>query len=214
MKKQNLPGTDVSCETFFKELANCFDGTGLKIDKDRGLEMYRFWKLLLKWNSVHNLTAITDTGKAIYNHFADSLLPLLIPELIKPGQKVLDFGTGGGFPGIPLSIMVPEAEFFLLDKARKKISFLEFAAAELSLNNIHPVCSDIADNNKKYDLVLSRAVRIDHAIFANIKKHVFLGGFFVCYLSGFQKPLFEEKVFLEKNFNFFDTDRKIILYRF
>lgn len=90
-------------------------------------------ELLLKWNKTYNLTAITDLKEIQIKHFEDSLSPL---PFLKSCERILDIGTGGGFPGIPLKIERPELEVILLDSQRKKISFCEEVIRQLGLKKI------------------------------------------------------------------------------
>jgi 16S rRNA (guanine527-N7)-methyltransferase len=213
MKKQKTT-PDVSCETFSKILKEVFSGTGVTINQEQCDKMYRFWEMLLRWNSVHNLTSVTDTRTAIFTHFADSLLPLLVTDLFERRGRILDFGTGGGFPGIPLAIMSPNPEFFLLDKMHKKISFLQIASAELCLNNVFPVCSDIKTIEGRYAAVLSRAVNINEDLFAAIKTKIERNGCFISFLSGSQEPLEIKEYYSEHKFDFLPVSGKIVIYRF
>lgn len=116
-------------------------------------------KLLLKWNKTYNLTAITQPEEIRVKHFEDSLVPL--PFLPAKG-RILDIGTGAGFPGIPIKIERPQLDVILLDSQRKKISFCEAAIRELALEKIS-ACRGRAEDPKiisalgKFDVVISRA---------------------------------------------------------
>ncbi len=89
--------------------------------------------LLLKWSRKTNITAITDPLDVAVKHFLDSLIP---GSLISPEATMLDIGSGAGFPGIPLKIMIPLLQVTLIDASRKKISFLKHAIRTLNLENI------------------------------------------------------------------------------
>jgi 16S rRNA (guanine527-N7)-methyltransferase len=120
----------------------------------------RYSSLLLDWNSRVNLTAIKEPAEIAQKHFADSLLPI---QKIPQGAKVIDVGTGAGFPGIPLKIMRPDIKLTLLDSLAKRVRFLEAVCAELELEAIciHARAEDAAhlpELRAAYDLALARAV--------------------------------------------------------
>lgn len=88
---------------------------------------------LIKWNKVTNLTAITEPREVAIKHFIDSLAAL---KMVSPGMTVLDIGSGGGFPGIPLKIAMPELSVTLVDAARKRVNFLKHVIRTLKLTKI------------------------------------------------------------------------------
>lgn len=115
---------------------------------------------LVKWNAVTNLTAITQPEDIARNHFLDSLAPA---GLVAPGSHLLDVGSGGGFPGLPLHIFVPGLHTTLLDAARKKVSFLRHVARKLDLKDIEAVHARLEGlahqpgRARHYDVIVSRA---------------------------------------------------------
>ncbi len=122
--------------------------------------------LLTKWNKVYNLTSVRDTGEMITRHLFDSLA--ILPFL--NGQSLLDVGSGGGLPGIPVAICRPELTVVLLDSNSKKTRFLQQAKAELSLDNVTVVHARVEQAEiAKFELVTARA-------FSTIDKIVDLAG--------------------------------------
>ena len=122
-------------------------------------DLLRFSALLLEKNKVMNLTAVTDPREVVTRHFLDCAA--LAPQL-QPGGRVLDVGTGAGFPGLPLAVLCPQTEFTLLDAQRKRIDFLSDVIAALGLSNctaVHARAEDFAkDNRAAFDCAVSRAV--------------------------------------------------------
>jgi 16S rRNA (guanine527-N7)-methyltransferase len=114
---------------------------------------------LLNWNSVTNLTAITRPDEVALNHFADSLA---CARLVPPKAAVLDVGSGGGFPGLPLHVVLPDLKTRLVDASRKKVSFLRHVIRVLDLKGIEACHSRIEDLGARgggpgYQVIVSRA---------------------------------------------------------
>lgn len=145
-------------ERLLTEYSNTID---IKISKKEIDLLYRYMNLLLDWNNKINLTAITKEEDIILKHFIDSIS---INEYLKEKNKIMDIGTGAGFPGIPLKIINPNMEFILVDSLNKRINFLEEVAKELCLEKIQLIHSRVeylAKNmnyREKADVVVSRAV--------------------------------------------------------
>ncbi len=116
-----------------------------------------FIRIFSEWNDKINLISRKDIVNIEEKHILHSLG---IAKFIKfkPGTTVADAGTGGGFPGIPLAIIYPEVEFWLVDSINKKINAVKDIAAKLDLKNVNPLCSRIENVNKKFDFIVSRAV--------------------------------------------------------
>lgn len=115
-------------------------------------------RLLLEWNAKMNLTAITEPREILLKHFADCA-----PMTRYVGNRVLDVGTGAGFPGIPIKILRSDLHLHLLDSLNKRIAFLQALTAELGLDRVaflHARAEDAARTNlrERFDTVVSRAV--------------------------------------------------------
>jgi 16S rRNA (guanine527-N7)-methyltransferase len=109
------------------------------------------------WNDKINVISRKDIDNLFERHVLHSLAIILAVPL-PSGCKVLDAGTGGGFPGIPLAIVCPEIEFCLVDSTAKKLKVVEAVTAELGLENVRAVHSRLEDLSGKYDFVVGRAV--------------------------------------------------------
>ncbi len=108
-----------------------------------------------KWNKAYNLTSVRDPEQMMVKHILDSIV--VAPFI--DGKRIIDVGTGPGLPGIPLSVMLPDSSFTLLDSLGKRVRFMKQCAFELGLNNVTPVHSRVEDHkpDQPYDIVLSRA---------------------------------------------------------
>lgn len=117
--------------------------------------LIQYLTLLQKWNKVYNLTAIRDPKEMLIKHLLDSLA--VVPYMT--GQRIIDVGTGGGLPGIPLAICFPDKTVDLLDSNSKKTRFLIQAKAELGLVNTQVIHDRVENYQPKlgYDAVISRA---------------------------------------------------------
>ncbi|MBR3425630.1 MAG: 16S rRNA (guanine(527)-N(7))-methyltransferase RsmG, partial [Neisseriaceae bacterium] len=112
--------------------------------------------LLEKWNVAYNLTAVRDVSQMVSVHLLDSLS--ILPFVSTQAHSVLDVGSGGGLPGVPLAIMHDDLAVTLIDSHSKKTAFLQQAVIELGLNNVQ-VITDRVENVKEfqYDIIVSRA---------------------------------------------------------
>ncbi len=157
---------------------------------DRQLSQFQvFYEHLIEKNKVMNLTAITELHDVIIKHFLDSLALSRVISL-KEDDKVLDMGTGAGFPGIPLKIMYPDTEFVLADSLNKRILFLEEVIQACSLDRIkavHSRAEDLAkDKNYRdsFTVCVSRAVASLPVLSEYCLPFVKTGGCFISYKSG------------------------------
>ncbi|MFA0698620.1 16S rRNA (guanine(527)-N(7))-methyltransferase RsmG, partial [Vibrio sp. 10N.222.49.C9] len=118
-------------------------------------QLVGYVELLNKWNKAYNLTSVRNPSDMLVKHIMDSIV--VSPHL--DGKRFIDVGTGPGLPGIPLSIMNPDCEFFLLDSLGKRIRFIKQVVHELKIENVTPVLSRVEEFQPevKFDAVLSRA---------------------------------------------------------
>lgn len=128
------------------------------MEKKELFELYK--KIVLEENEKMNLTAITENSAFNEKHFYDSLLPTEVVNFNE--KKVLDIGSGAGFPGIPLAITYENSSFTLLETTNKKCNFLRYTIGRLGLNNCNVLekrAEDIANEEREqFDIVVSRAV--------------------------------------------------------
>ncbi len=155
---------------------------GARID-DKGKERLKTYaEMLVAWNEKINLTTILDDEGIAVKHFIDSFT--ILPQL-KKGARLIDVGTGAGFPGIPLAIVRPDIQVTLVDSLRKKVDFLEEVIKELALTNIrafHSRAEDFArlpKHREKYDVAVARAVALLPALLEYCLPFVKVGGQFI-----------------------------------
>ena len=147
------------------------------------VEIYnKLTEYILEWNEKINVTAIRDKDEFFKKNIEDSLAICGRPE-IENAKKILDMGTGGGFPGLPLAIKYPNKEFVLMDAIAKKLKVIDDVAQKLGVSNITTVHSRAEDyvSRETFDLVVSRAVANMSTLSEYCLPFVKLGGYFVAY---------------------------------
>ena len=161
----------------------------LPLTHDQRVQLDKYAVLLKEKNREVNQTAITDLEEVREKHFADSMAASLwkgFPDIVKRG-KILDLGTGGGFPGVPIKIAYPDADITLLDATRKKLDAVSEMAAGIGISDIKTVwgrAEDLGRNDQhreKYDLVVSRAVAYLPALIECAVPFLKTGGVFLAY---------------------------------
>lgn len=175
-------------ERFEKQLSEETEALGIILSHNQIQQFYRYYELLVEWNKVMNLTAITEEQDVVTKHFTDSLA--LVKALEMGDQSVMDVGTGAGFPGIPLKIAFPQLQVTLLDSLNKRVKFLDQVCEELGLAGISAVHGRAEDygrdsvHREKYDVCVSRAVANISSLAEYCMPFVKVGGWFVPYKSG------------------------------
>ena len=148
-------------EEFKQNMKQYSKKIGIVLEEEQIEQFYQYEKLLLIWNEKINLTAITKPEEIILKHFIDSMT---IAKYIGANKKLIDVGTGAGFPGIPLKIIRKDIQITLLDSLNKRVQFLNEIIKQLKLEEIETVHGRVEEfgKNKKYrekfDYATSRAV--------------------------------------------------------
>lgn len=142
-----------------------FSDYNIEVNSEQIEKFDDYYRLLIEWNKKINLTAIINYEDVIKKHFLDSILLLKVySKDLFTSKNIIDVGTGAGFPGLPLAIMLPDAEFTLVDSLNKRIEFLKEVIDILKINNItliHSRAEELginSDHREKYDICVSRAV--------------------------------------------------------
>lgn len=161
----------------------------LELNETQLQQFERYYELLVEWNKVMNLTAITEYEEVYEKHFLDSLAIVKVEDINKV-ESIIDIGTGAGFPGIPLKIAFPHLKVVLLDSLNKRINFLNTVIEELGLDNVETLHGRAEDYAKKAeyreqaDLCVSRAVANLSTLSEYCLPYVKVDGKFIPYKSG------------------------------
>lgn len=142
-----------------EKLSEVFKKYGFELSEKQKGQFFSYYKYLVQENEKFNLTSITEENEVIFKHFLDSVLPA---KEISKNAKVIDVGTGAGFPGVPLKIIRPDIEITLLDSLQKRVNFLNEVVKLLDLKRctcVHSRAEDYCQQfREKFDISLSRAV--------------------------------------------------------
>ena len=180
-------------EEFYSELQKHLKEVSIEIAKEKADKMYCYMEMIREWNEKINLTAITEPKEMVIKHFVDSLV---IEKEIPLNSRVIDVGTGAGFPGIVLKILREDIEITLIDSLNKRVLFLNEVIEKLKLEKIeaiHVRAEDLANDEKhreKFDIAVSRAVANMSTLLEYLLPFVKINGVVLC-MKGNQ---FEEEL--------------------
>lgn len=180
-------------EEFKKEFLIELEKNHMVVNEEKIPLFYKYMKEIIEWNEKINVTAITEEKEFIRKHFVDSLT---ISNLIKDGEKIIDIGTGAGFPGIPLKIIKENSNITLIDSVNKKLNVIRDISQKIELSNleiIHTRAEDLANNElyrEKFDIVTTRAVSNFSTIMEYMLPFIKIGGKAIC-MKG---PNFQEEL--------------------
>ncbi|MDR5658904.1 16S rRNA (guanine(527)-N(7))-methyltransferase RsmG [Serpentinicella sp. ANB-PHB4] len=158
---------------------------GYELNEEQTKQFIIYKDLLLEWNQKMNLTAIEDEHEIGVKHFLDSI-SCIKSEILKPKGKIIDVGTGAGFPGIPIKILFPDIDLTLLDSLNKRINFLKEVGNQTGLDNveyIHGRAEEYGTNKnyrEQFDYAVARAVAPLNILAEYCLPFVKVGGYFIC----------------------------------
>lgn len=173
---------------------------GVSFDETKYNKFIMYKNLLKEWNEKINLTSILDDEEIIKKHFIDSIKAFRF-EFLKDAKSIIDVGTGGGFPGIPIKIVSENIDLVLLDSLNKRINFLNEVVRQLKLDGVktlHGRAEDFARDSKyreKFDVATSRAVANMTVLSEFCIPYVKVGGYFLA-LKG---PSVDEEIKESRN---------------
>jgi 16S rRNA (guanine527-N7)-methyltransferase len=178
----------------YSQMIKDFSTLGINLSDKQLQQFDDYYNLLIKWNEVMNLTAITEFNDVCKLHFVDSISSSKYFDFSRDNLSLIDIGTGAGFPGIPLKIVFPDLNVTLLDSLNKRLKFLNEVIDTLGLNEtgsietLHGRAEDycIAKDGslrESFDVVVSRAVANMSTLSEYCLPYVKVGGSFIAYKS-------------------------------
>lgn len=160
---------------------------GIPFDAALPEKLLRYHALLMDWNTRMDLTAVTNEDEMIDRHYVDSLMALKEPGLIPESGRLIDVGTGAGFPGLPLALACPDLQVTLMDAQQKRLTFLQAVIDDLGVENVtlvHRRAEDGARDaalREQFDVAVARAVAPLAVLAEYLLPYVKVGGQAVCW---------------------------------
>lgn len=168
------------------DLAARLKECGIPFDPELPEKLLRYHALLMDWNTRMDLTAVTDEAEMMDRHYVDSLMALRFGLIPRKG-RIIDVGTGAGFPGMPLALACPDVQVTLMDAQQKRLTFLQAVIDELQVRNVTLVHSRAEDGarlplyREQYDLAVARAVAPLAVLAEYLLPYVRVGGSALCW---------------------------------
>ena len=168
------------------DLAARLTACGIPFDPELPEKLLRYHALLMDWNTRMDLTAVTDEAEMMDRHYVDSLMALRFGLIPRRG-RIIDVGTGAGFPGMPLALACPEMQVTLMDAQQKRLTFLQAVIDDLQVRNVTLVHSRAEDgarlplHREQYDLAVARAVAPLAVLAEYLLPYVRVGGSALCW---------------------------------
>lgn len=177
------------------DLAARLKECGIPFDPELPEKLLRYHALLMDWNTRMDLTAVTDEAEMMDRHYVDSLMALRFGLIPRRG-RIIDVGTGAGFPGMPLALACPDVQVTLMDAQQKRLTFLQAVMDELQVRNVTLVHSRAEDgarlplHREQYDLAVARAVAPLAVLAEYLLPYVRVGGSALCWKG----PALQEEI--------------------
>ncbi len=187
---------------------------GIELTNQQVEQFGLYYQTLVKWNKKTNITRITEGRDIIIDHFLDSIGPVMALD-ISERTRLCDVGSGAGFPGTPLKIVLPQVQLTLIDSKQKSTIFLKKLIKELNLKDVHIYTGRAeelgreVEHREKYDVVLSRAVAPLQILVELCIPFVSVGGYFIAYKG---KKVREEVKKAEKAVNILGGKKSSVKY--
>ena len=166
------------------EIKEIFKKNNIVLSEEQEEKFFKYYDFLASENQKYNLTAITSREDVFYKHFLDSVLP---ESEITKNARIIDIGSGAGFPAVPLKIVRPDLKFTLIDSLNKRVNFLNQLFSLLELSNIRAIHARAEDfikgNRESYDFAVARAVAPLNTLLEYMVPYLKIGGRCLIYKS-------------------------------